>query len=886
MPPVSLRQQISNRLLKILGAYLLGFTVLIFLLALVSVFFFHHSQLRQYEVLIATKLSAELSAIVRESDSVGNSSVVWTGLTDSAGRETYLEPLLAKINRNPSYQIDVLDYRGRDFILSPNSGQRPRLSAEAVQRTIDEARPQVELRSMGSDQLLLFSLPVIAPFTDSPVGILLSSVNLTRELSELALPDSLGIAYSLSPPGEIATWSLLRTHTSLPVRFDRHEIPLYIEVTMAVWLRLLVAMLAVVLTLVSGGWLYRRLGRWADAFAKDLTDRLDTLVRVTSRLAVEGHTQVVHDRVGDEITAVFDAVQAIVLRQRATSQKLLVSSRVFETAAEAILITDDQGRIADVNAALLRMTGYQREELMGQPAGLLYRLQDNAQEGANIGETLRTQGEWRGETFFLTRDHRPIPVMLAVSSLIDEQHKVLGNVAIFSDISAVKQAEDQLRQLSYQDPLTGLPNYRAFSEMMERLLDPDLGQTGEQRFALLFIDLDHLKLINDSYGHEQGDQVIVQIAQSLSRFLPKPNFVCRRSGDEFIAVLYMDSGAEDMAQRLQDSMQTVTHRIELPGGVMTQASFSVGAVVYPDHARNLNDLLVMADSALQFSKDAGRARVTWLNTEIIQTLNRRRRIEARLSEALQARLIVPHYQPEVELRSGRVCGFEALARWNDPELGPVSPAEFVPVAENMGLIDQLTETMLCQIVDDLGPVRERFADARVAFNVSARQLGDQRIFRLLSNCVTDKRGSFEGLVMEVTETELISSMEDAHVQLDALIALGIDIAIDDFGKGYSSLSRLGHLPIDKLKIDSSFVWSLHDPSYMKIVQAVLALASTLHMDVTAEGVETLAQRDSLLEMGCSKAQGFLFARPMPLREVLQLPVCLTAGQHAQPVSAS
>src|SRR5574343_348677 len=886
MASVSLRQQISNRLLRILGTYVLGFTVLIFLLALASVFLFHHSQLRQYQTLIATKLSAELSAIVRESDSVGNSSVVWTGLTDSAGRETYLEPLLAKINRNPSYQIDVLDYRGRDFILSPNSGQRPRLSAEAVQRTIDEARPQVELRSMGSDQLLLFSLPVIAPFTDSPVGILLSSVNLTRELTALALPDSLGIAYSLRSPREIATWSLLRTHASLPIRFDRHEIPLHIEVTMSVWLRLLVAMLAVALTLVSGGWLYRRLGRWADTFAKDLTDRLDTLVEVTSRLAVEGHTQVVHDRVGDEITAVFDAVQAIVLRQRATSQKLLVSSRVFETAAEAILITDDQGRIADVNAALLRMTGYQREELIGQPAGLLYRLQDNAQGGENIGETVRTQGEWRGETFFLTRDHRPIPVMLAVSSLIDEHHKVLGNVAIFSDISAVKQAEDQLRQLSYQDPLTGLPNYRAFSEMMERLLDPDLGQTGEQRFALLFIDLDHLKLINDSYGHVQGDQVIVQIAQSLSRFLPKPNFVCRRSGDEFIAVLYMDSGAEDMAQRLQDSMQTVTHRIELPGGVMTQASFSVGAVVYPDHARNLNDLLVMADSALQFSKDAGRARVTWLNSEIIHTLNRRRRIEARLSEALQARLIVPHYQPEVELRSGRVCGFEALARWNDPELGPVSPAEFVSIAENMGRIDQLTETMLCQIVDDLGPVRERFADARVAFNVSARQLGDQRIFKLLSNCVTAKRSRFEGLVMEVTETELISSMEDAQVQLDSLIGLGIDIAIDDFGKGYSSLSRLGHLPIHKLKIDSSFVWSLHDPSYIKIVQAILALASTLHMDVTAEGVETIAQRDCLLEMGCSKAQGFLFARPMPLPEVLQLAVCLTPGQNAQPLRVS
>lgn len=883
MPSVSLRQQISNRLLRILGAYVLGFTALIFLLALASVFFFHHSQLRQYEALISTKLSAELSAIVRESDSVGNSSVVWTGLTDSAGRETYLEPLLAKINRNPSYQIDVLDYRGRDFILSPNSSQRPRLSAQAIERTIEEALPQVELHGMGADQLLVFSLPVVAPFADSPVGILLSSVNLSRELSGLGLPDRLSVRYALDAPRPGTAWSLLRMHASLPVRFERHEIPLYIEVTMPVWQRLLVAMLAVALTLVSGGWLYRRLGRWAETFAKDLTDRLDALVRVTSKLALEGHAQVVHDNVGDEITAVFDAVQAIVLRQRAISQKLLVSSRVFETAAEAILITDDQGRIADVNAALLRMTGYQREELMGQPAGLLYRLQDNAQEGANIGETVRTQGEWRGETFFLTRDHRPIPVMLAVSSLIDEQHKVLGNVAIFSDISAVKQAEDQLRQLSYQDPLTGLPNYRAFSEMMERLLDPDLGQTGEQRFALLFIDLDHLKLINDSYGHEQGDQVIVQIAQGLTRYLPKPHFLCRRSGDEFIAVLYMDEDASSMQQRLQASMQSLTHRIELPGGILTQASFSVGAVVYPDHAQNLNDLLVMADSALQFSKDAGRARVTWLNSDIIQTLNRRRRIEARLADALQARLIVPHYQPEVALQTGMVCGFEALARWHDPELGEVSPAEFIPIAENMGLIDKLTEAMLCQVVDDLDLIRARFAGAQVAFNVSAKQLSDQRIYNLLSSCIQAKTGSYDGLVMEVTETELISSMEDAHVQLDALIKLGIAIAIDDFGKGYSSLSRLGHLPIQKLKIDSSFVWALQDPSYVKIVQAILALARTLDMDVTAEGVETPLQRETLVQMGCGRAQGFLFSRPLTRAQLLQLPHRLEPAATSSPM---
>lgn len=866
---VSLREQITDRLLRILGTYVLGFTGLIFLLTLASVSYFNRSELQQYRALIATKLSAELSAIVREADSVGNSSVVWTGLTDSAGREAYLEPLLAKMNRNPHHQIDLLDYRGRDFILSPTSSQRPRLDSAAITRTIEQARPQVQLYASDQGQLLLFSLPVIAPFSDSPLGILLSSINLTRELTSLGLPDSLGLNYSLTPPPTAGISSWLTTYSAVPILFEQQEMVLYVEVTLPMWQRLLVAFLAVALTLASGGWLYRRLGRWAEGFAKDLTDRLDALVQVTSKLATDGVAPVFHDDEGDEITAVFDAVQAIVLRQRAIGQKLLVSSRVFETAAEAILITNDQGRIADVNAALLRMTGYPREELIGQPAGLLYRLQETSHEGVNIGEAVRQHGEWRGETFFLTRDQRPIQVMLAVSALFDEQQQSMGNVAIFSDISALKLAEDRLRDLSYKDPLTGLPNYRAFAELMHTQLRPDNAHA--HRFALLFIDLDHLKLINDSYGHEQGDQVIVQIAQNLSRFLPQPHFLCRRSGDEFIAILYMQDNVAGMQQKLNDSMQTVTHRIELPGGVLTQASFSVGAVVYPDHAQTLNELLVLADSALQSSKEAGRARVTWLNNDIILRLTRRHRIEARLAEALQGRLIRPHYQPEVQLRDGRVRGFEALARWDDPELGPVSPGEFIPIAENMGLIDPLTEVMLCQIVDDLKPLRERFPEAKVAFNVSAKQLSNRRIFRILTNCIDAKCSSFEGLVMEVTETELIQGMEDANLQLELLIGLGIEIAIDDFGKGYSSLARLGQLPIRKLKIDSSFVWSVQDPNTVKIIQAVLALARALHMEVTVEGVETFFQRDVLLGLGCNKAQGFLFARPMPLADILQLP---------------
>lgn len=873
MSRITLRQQITRKLTRLLGGYLLGVTGVIVLVAVVSISLFNRQQLEQYQALVSTKLSAELTALIREADSVGNSSVVWTGLTDSAGREAYLEPLLARINRNSVHRIDLLDYRGRDYILSQKAGRQARLSPQAIERTMEEGRLQAELAGQGQQHQLLFSLPIVAPFVDTPVGMLMVAVQLEPLLASLGLPPAMKVDFALQreqlPPIE---WGWFGSSAVVPVTLGPHTVPLVIQLQQTLWDRLGVLALVVLLLLGSGYLFFTRVRVWADGFAKGLSRRLETLVQVTSRLASQGDAQVGHDTVGDEISSVFESVQGIVLRQRAINQQLLVSSRVFETAAEAILITDSHGRIADVNAALLRMTGYQREDILGQPAGLLYRMQDTVQDGPNIAEAVNVRGEWRGETWFMTRERQPIPVLLSVSALRDDQQQSLGNVAIFSDISAVKQAEAKLRELSYQDSLTGLPNYRAFTEFMENRLRQTPADGAVPRFALLFIDLDHLKHINDSYGHEQGDQVIVQIAQCLQTHLPEPHFVCRRSGDEFIAVLDIDDSPEGLAQRLRTSMTTVTHRIQLPGDQISHASFSVGAVVYPDHARTLKDLLVMADSALLFAKEAGRARVTWLTPELIGVIQRRHRIEAKLHAAVRDRLILPHYQPEVDMRDGRITGFEALARWEDADMGFISPAEFIPIAEDQGLIDEISAIMLEKILHDLPAIRARFADAAVAFNASPKLLTDHKIHRLLQSHLQPGQADHRGLVMEVTESHLVRSIEEANLQLESVIALGVQIAIDDFGKGYSSLARLSQMPIHKLKIDSAFVSALADSSDTKIVASILALARTLSLDVTAEGVETPVQRELLLGVGCHKAQGFLFARPMALAQVLALPL--------------
>ncbi len=879
---VSLKEQISGKLQTILGYYIAGTTMLIFLLAIVAIGVFHNRQLEQYEALIATKLSADLTSLVREADSVGNSSVVWTGLTDSTGREVYLEPLLERINRHSAHHIDLLDYRGRDYIISKQSAQSQRLSAAAIQRTIETATVQIELVATSDGHVLLFGLPIVAPFADGVLGIMLSHVNLDRQLRDLNLPSNLEIRYDIqgdaSRQANQHTW--LTRVADIPIRFDKLAVPLRAEVSQPVWSRVLVALAAVFLLVASGYALFRTLRNWATHFSQVLMDRLDPPVQVAPRAATHGDVNIAKDRTGDEISAMFDAVQSIVLRQRRINQQLKVSSRVFETAAEAILITDKDGCIVDVNAALLRITGYRREEIMGKPAGLLYRQHETSLEGGSIGEAVRRIGEWRGETHVMTREHVQIPVMMAVSSLTDEHQSSLGNVAIISDIREIKQVEARLRELIYQDQLTGLPNYRAFTEFMDQKFQAD----ASGRFALLFIDLDYLKHINDTYGHEQGDQVIVQFAQYLQDVLPKPHFICRRSGDEFIAVLDIDDSSEGLKARLETALPSLAHRVRLSGEHFGQTSFSVGAAAYPEHANNIKDLLVLADSALLFSKESGRSRVTWLDASIIKKLQRRHLLEIKLQDAVQERRVFPHYQPEVDMRTGEVTGFEALARWHDPELGDISPAEFIPIAEEQGLIDAMTVVILENLILDLPLIRARFPDVCVAFNASPMVLSDRRIYNLLAAHINDATVDHSGLILEVTESDLKQDVEEATAQLEAIIDMGVKIAIDDFGVGYSSLSRLAQLPIQKLKIDRSFVSALAEEGNAKVVNSIMALAQALRLEVTAEGVEKAFQRDMLLGLGCHKAQGFLFARPMPLAQVLCLPLRLgTAGDPEQGV---
>jgi diguanylate cyclase (GGDEF)-like protein len=444
---------------------------------------------------------------------------------------------------------------------------------------------------------------------------------------------------------------------------------------------------------------------------------------------------------------------------------------------------------------------------------------------------------------------------------------------VFSDIRAIREAEQKLQDLLHEDHLTGLPNYRGFLKYIQQKVDGG-------RFAILFIDLDNFKNINDTYGHDHGDEVIRLIAQHIKLTLPAGSFLCRRSGDEFIAVVDVHEPLNVFQAKLKKVFQPAAFTIYHMETVQVTATFSAGAALFPEHSQSVNELLVYADTALLSAKEAGRNQIQWLNAQMMAASTRKAKVDSKLALAIHEGRIFAHYQPEVDLQTGKIIGFEALARWHDEELGMVSPAEFIPLAEQSGAIDPLTQHLFAQVVQDSRTIRARFPNATIALNSSPQLLSGKRLLTILSHLASELESGLEGFVLEITETDFALSPQELASQLQAIMGLGVRIAIDDFGKSYSSLSRLASMPIQKLKIDMSFIAGMEREENIKIISGILALAQSLSLEVTAEGVENRFHQDTLIQLGCQQAQGYLFAKPMKLQDLLALPTHLAPSTVA------
>ncbi len=864
----SFKAQISHDVFRLFGAYILGVTSLSMILAIYGIFFYQQEEFKHYKALIATRLSSEVSASFRQANDLADSPQVWTGLTDSAGRGSYLLPLLEKANQNKHYKFDLLDYLGRFFIQSGNSVGLLLDMPANIQKTIDDSQPHLEMVNMEQTDYLAVSVPIMANFTDSAIGVVLLHLDLGKIMASLNFPDDLKVNYSLTP--FVDTASDLSKHSeafTFEWRDAGKDYALHIQLQQGYLSAFLFVMTGLAVSLISGGLLFLGLRRWTRLFSERTTQRLDGLVQLASDTVQGRGDESFSDNTGDEIAKVSNALQSMLQKQRLATQKQAIFSRVFETAAEAILITNKQGLVVDVNAALTDMTGYTKEELINQPAGRLYIQDEKGVDLPIIAESVRKHGAWRGETYFLSKQQAQLPVLLSVSTLLDDQGKSQGHVSVFADIRAIREAEKKLQDLLNEDQLTGLPNYRAFQAYIQQ-------KEANAQFAILFIDLDNFKNINDTFGHDQGDEVIRQIAQHLQATLPKGNFLCRRSGDEFIAVLDIHEPIADFQAQLKLIFKPAVFTVNHMGTVQVTSTFSAGAALFPDHSPSIKELLIYADTALLSAKESGRNQIQWLTAQMMAASLRKTKIDSKLAVAIREGRIFPHYQPEVDLLTGKIIGFEALARWHDEELGMVSPAEFIPLAEQSGAIDPLTEHLFTQVVQDSQAIRAHFPNATIALNSSPQLLCGKRLLTMLSHLASELDNGLEGFVLEITETDFALSAQELASQLQSIMGLGVRIAIDDFGKSYSSLFRLASMPIQKLKIDMSFTAGMEREENIKIISGILALAQSLHLEVTAEGVETRFQQDTLVRLGCQQAQGYFFSKPLKLQDLLALPTHL------------
>jgi len=534
-------------------------------------------------------------------------------------------------------------------------------------------------------------------------------------------------------------------------------------------------------------------------------------------------------------------------------------------------------RFIEVNDTLLRMTGYTQEELIGKSARLLYPSDAEFElVGLEKYDQIREQGIGTVETRWRHKDGSLLNVILS-SSPIDPADLDKGVTFTAQDITARKQHEEQIRNLAYFDPLTRLPNRRLLLDRLEHALLA--GHRSRQYGAVIMLDLDQFKAINDTLGHDVGDRLLIQAAQRMTANLREGDTVSRLGGDEYVAILE-DLGADERAAANLTEMIAEKLRLALNAPyALTSAepayycTASIGLTLFRGHDTSIEVLLKQADVALYQAKDAGRNAARFFNPAMQKTIESRMATETALRQALLKGELELFYQPQIDQDAG-CFGFEALLRWRRPERGLVSPLEFIPLAEETGLILAIgrwvMDTACAQI--KLWEAQEQTRFLRMAVNVSARQFHQPDFVAQVQASLERFEADPRRLKLELTENVVLEDAEAVVSRMHQLKALGVSFSMDDFGKGYSSLSYLKLLPLDQLKIDKSFVRDIAtDPSDAAIVLAILAMSQSLGLEVIAEGVETEEQRRFLREHGCHLFQGFLLGRPKPIEEWRRLP---------------
>jgi diguanylate cyclase (GGDEF)-like protein/PAS domain S-box-containing protein len=552
-----------------------------------------------------------------------------------------------------------------------------------------------------------------------------------------------------------------------------------------------------------------------------------------------------------------------------SADELRLYANAFDSSGEAMLITDKNNHIIDVNAAFTRQTGYVPDEVMGKDPKILASGETPTGVYREMWRDLSEISFWQGELWDRKRNGEIYPKWIRISAIRSETGEVLFYIASFTDISARKEAEARIEHLAHHDILTGLHNRFSMEVRLEQVIAS--ARREQQRIGLLFIDLDRFKNINDSLGHQIGDKLLIEVAGRLKTCVRDSDIVARIGGDEFVVVLVGIKDNSHAAVVAENILQNVSRQYEVDGHAIN-TSPSIGISIYPDDGVIVDDLMKAADVAMYHAKEHGRSSYHYFNEAMLVTASERLRIERELRIAVHNNQLELHYQPQVRAGDGHIVAMEALVRWNHPQDGLIYPDQFIAIAEESGIIFDLGRWVIDAVCRQLVAWHALgHGDFKIALNLSARQLQSETLSDEIGAILKQYQLDGEHLEIEVTETAAMSDPAVAVAQLNALRAQGISIAIDDFGTGYSSLSYLKRLPINTLKLDRSFVRDIEsDENDAEICSATVALAHNLGLKIVAEGVENEAQRDFLVKLNCDYLQGYFYSRPLPAGEITQL----------------
>ena len=543
------------------------------------------------------------------------------------------------------------------------------------------------------------------------------------------------------------------------------------------------------------------------------------------------------------------------LRQAAT---------VFENTNEGVIITDGEGTILAVNKAFARITGHPEDQLLGQPMSKLGEYTEDSHLIREVAHALRDEGQWQGEAWNRRKNGELYAAWINISQVLNVDGSLNHLVAVFSDITPLKHTQARLDHQAHHDPLTDLPNRTLFEARLREALHAQQSNQSTGVGALLFIDLDRFKQINDSLGHPVGDMLLKSASQRLCAVLRDIDTVARHGGDEFIVLLPNLHTDEDAAS-VADKLLAVFHQPFLAAGHEFFVSASIGISLFPTDASDVNSLIKHADAAMYRAKKQGRNRYAFYTRELTIDAHQRMEMETDMRRGLERSEFILYYQPKLDLAERKLNGMEALVRWNHPQRGMVEPDQFIPLAEETGLIVELGKHILELACIQLAEWRQQgLSPPRMAINVSGAQLVGNKLVDDIRHALEVHNIPSSLLELEITEDFVMNQNREAIKLLDVFHDMGIHLSIDDFGTGYSSLAYLKEMPLDTLKIDRSFVSGLpnnhHDAAISK---TIIVLAHNLGMSVVAEGVENSAQQTMLAEQGCDTVQGYHISPPLP-----------------------